>query len=62
MNSDQLSGKIKKVKGDIREAAGKALGDNKMKNKGKIQNATGKIQEAYGNIKEDLKKEDLKNR
>jgi len=36
MNKDQIKGKIKKVKGDIKESAGKAFGNKGLENKGKF--------------------------
>ncbi len=55
VNKDQVKGQIKKVKGNIKENAGKVLGDKKMESKGAVQNAAGKIQKAYGDVKEDIK-------
>jgi uncharacterized protein YjbJ (UPF0337 family) len=55
MNKDQVEGKVKQVKGDVKETVGKAIGDDTMKNKGRAQNIGGKIQQGYGDIKDDLK-------
>jgi uncharacterized protein YjbJ (UPF0337 family) len=55
MNKDQIAGTAKKVKGDVKEAVGKAIGDKTMENKGKVQNTVGTIQKGYGDVKQDLK-------
>jgi uncharacterized protein YjbJ (UPF0337 family) len=55
MNKDQIAGKAKQVKGDVKEAVGKVIGDKTMENKGKVQNTVGTIQKGYGDVKEDLK-------
>lgn len=58
MNKDQIKGKTKEVKGDIKESAGKAFGNKEMENKGKVENAAGKVQKGYGDAKEEIKKDD----
>lgn len=56
MNKDQKDGRIKEVKGTVKEVAGRVTGDSKLENKGKVQNAVGKTQAAYGDAKADVKK------
>jgi uncharacterized protein YjbJ (UPF0337 family) len=56
MNKDQVKGDVKKVKGHVKETAGKIFGDKTLENKGKLQNAGGKIQKSYGDAKEEVKK------
>ena len=56
MNKDQVKGQIRGVKGNLKEVAGRVLGDKTMENKGNIQNAAGKVQKAYGDLKEEIKK------
>ena len=56
MNKDQIKGEIKKATGNVKEAAGKLIGDKTLENKGKLKNAEGKIQRSYGNVKETFKK------
>ena len=55
MNEDQVRGRIKEVKGEVRNVAGKIVGNKKLERKGKIQNVSGKIQAGYGDLKDDLK-------
>lgn len=56
MNKDRIEGAAKQVKGAIKEAAGKALGDSKLIVSGKGDKAAGKFQNAVGGLKEALKK------
>ena len=55
MNRDQIAGKAKQVKGDIKKTVGKVFGDKSLENEGKAQNTVGTIQKGYGDVKEDLK-------
>jgi uncharacterized protein YjbJ (UPF0337 family) len=56
MNKDQKDGRIKEVKGTVKEVAGRITGDKTLENKGKVQNAVGKTQAAYGDAKADVSK------
>jgi len=56
MNKDQVKGQFNQAKGQIKEVAGKIVGDKTMENKGKLQDIGGKIQESYGDAKEEIKK------
>ena len=58
-----MSGKSKEVKGRIEEAAGALTGDNKLRRKGKVDQATGKVKQVIEkvvdktkNVVKDLKK------
>lgn len=62
MNKDQVKGRAKTVKGAVKEAAGKAVGNDRLAGKGKLDKAAGKIQSGYGDAKEDIKKESEKDR
>ena len=44
----------KEIKGKIKEAAGKVLGDAKLESEGKADQAAGKIQSVAGGIKDTL--------
>ncbi|HYE00612.1 MAG TPA: CsbD family protein [Alphaproteobacteria bacterium] len=55
MNDDRIEGSGKKLKGDLKEAAGRALGDSKLEGEGKADKAEGKIQNAVGGIKDALR-------
>jgi uncharacterized protein YjbJ (UPF0337 family) len=51
MNRDQLKGRGTQAKGKIKEAAGKAVGNERLKTEGQIEQAGGKGQAAVGDIK-----------
>jgi uncharacterized protein YjbJ (UPF0337 family) len=48
---DEAEGKLHKVKGSIKEIAGKVTGNRKLVRKGKAEKATGKVQEKVGQVK-----------
>jgi uncharacterized protein YjbJ (UPF0337 family) len=56
MNKDRIAGAVKEIKGDVKETAGKALGDAKLTAEGKSDKAKGKAQNAIGGLKDALKK------
>jgi len=56
MNKDQIKGRAKQAKGEVKEVVGKLVGDKAMETKGVIQKAAGKIQNSYGNAKDKIKK------
>ena len=53
MNSDQLEGKWKQVKGEVREKWGKLTDDDILVVAGKRDQLIGKVQERYGIAKEE---------
>ena len=53
-DQDRIDGAAKKIGGDIKEGVGKVLGDAKLENEGKADQASGKIQNAIGGIKDAL--------
>jgi uncharacterized protein YjbJ (UPF0337 family) len=55
INKDQVKGRVEEVKGSIKEAAGKVVGDTTLEAKGNIQKNLGKVQAKVGDIKRDLK-------
>jgi uncharacterized protein YjbJ (UPF0337 family) len=56
IDKDGIVGKTKEIKGGMREAVGKAVGDRKREVEGKIENVEGKAQGAVGAL-EDATKE-----
>jgi uncharacterized protein YjbJ (UPF0337 family) len=56
MNKDQVQGRATEAKGDIKEAAGKMVGNQKLQGEGLIDQAKGKTQAGYGDAKEQVKK------
>ena len=55
MDQDRIKGSAKEAKGNIKEAAGKALGDEKMKREGQADQVEGKVQNVVGGIKDSIK-------
>jgi uncharacterized protein YjbJ (UPF0337 family) len=55
MNKDQVQGRATQAKGDIKQAAGKLVGNQKLQGEGLIDQAKGKTQAGYGDAKEKIK-------
>lgn len=55
MDKDRVIGSAKVVKGKIKEAVGKAVGDAKLESEGKADKFEGKVQNAVGGIKDVIK-------
>ena len=55
VDKDRIIGSAKVVKGNVKEAVGKAVGDKKLEAKGKADKIEGKIQNAFGGIKDTLR-------
>lgn len=52
IDEDRTEGSMKKMGGDIKEGAGKVLGDEKLKREGQSDQAKGKLQNAWGSAKD----------
>jgi uncharacterized protein YjbJ (UPF0337 family) len=55
MDKDRVIGSAKVVKGKVKEAVGKAVGDSKLEAEGKADRIEGKVQNAYGGAKDTLR-------
>jgi len=55
VDKDRIVGSAKVVKGNVKEAVGKAVGDAKLEARGKGDKIEGKVQNAVGGIKDTLK-------
>ncbi len=55
MDKDRVKGMAQQQKGAVKEAAGKMLGDEKMKAEGKMDKAAGKIRNAVGGMMDSLR-------
>lgn len=55
MDKDRIVGSAKQVKGKVKEAVGKAVGDAKLEAQGKADRIEGEVQNAVGSIKDTLK-------
>jgi uncharacterized protein YjbJ (UPF0337 family) len=52
MDKDRVKGAADQAKGSIKSAAGKVLGDEKLKAEGAADKAKGKIESAVGGLKD----------
>jgi uncharacterized protein YjbJ (UPF0337 family) len=50
------SGKSDEVKGRVKEAAGAVTGDEKLKQRGKAQQAVGKVKQTVEKVKDKVKR------
>ena len=55
IDKDRIIGSAKVVKGNVKEAVGKAVGDAKLGTQGKADKIEGKVQNVIGGIKDTLK-------
>jgi uncharacterized protein YjbJ (UPF0337 family) len=55
MDKDRIAGSAKEVKGSIKEAVGKAIGDVKLQSEGESDQLEGKIQNAVGGVKDTIR-------
>jgi len=56
MDEDRIVGAAKTVAGNIKQAVGKAVGDQKTVADGKTEAAQGKVQNAVGGIKDTIRR------
>lgn len=52
---DRIEGAAKNLGGNIKEAAGKVTGDEKLKAEGRADQTAGKIQNAVGGLKDTIR-------
>ena len=52
MDKDRIAGSANQAKGAVKEAVGKATGDEKLKAEGAADKAAGKVQNAVGSAKD----------
>ena len=52
MNKDQVKGRAEQVKGNIKEGVGKAVGNDRLRGEGKVDQVAGKTQAGYGDAKD----------
>lgn len=52
MNKDQVEGTYDKAKGNVKEAAGKMVGNESLEAEGKVDQASGAVQKKVGDVKE----------
>jgi uncharacterized protein YjbJ (UPF0337 family) len=56
MDKDRIAGAAKEIKGSVKAAIGKAVGDAKLQSDGNADKVEGKVQNAIGGLKDALKK------
>jgi uncharacterized protein YjbJ (UPF0337 family) len=55
MDKDRVVGSAKQVKGAVKQAVGKVVGDAKLESEGKADRIEGKVQNAIGGLKDTVK-------
>ena len=55
MNKDQVKGRIEQTTGKVKEAAGKLVGNDRLRTEGAADQVKGKVQAGYGDAKENVK-------
>ena len=55
VNKDQVGGAMKQAKGTVKEAIGKATGNEQAEYEGKADKIAGKVQKGFGDAKQKLK-------
>ncbi len=55
MDKDRVVGSAKQVKGAVKQAVGKVVGDAKLELEGKADRIEGKVQNAIGGLKDTMK-------
>jgi uncharacterized protein YjbJ (UPF0337 family) len=55
MDEDRVKGSAQNMKGKVKEAAGKAMGDEKMKQEGRADQVAGKVRNAVGGVKDAIR-------
>lgn len=55
MDNDRIKGAVKQKVGEAKEAAGKVLGDEKLKRKGQAEEVAGKVQNVVGGVKDSVR-------
>ena len=51
MNKDQVKGRVETAKGNVKEAAGKLVGNERLTAEGQVDQAAGKTQSTVGDVK-----------
>ncbi|MFL6697275.1 MAG: CsbD family protein [Vitreoscilla sp.] len=54
MNKDQVNGRAETIKGDVKEAAGKLVGNERLTTEGKADQVAGKTQSTVGDVKNNV--------
>ena len=55
MDKERIKGAAQQTKGAVKEGAGKALGDEKLKAEGKMDKMEGKVRNTVGGVKDTIR-------
>ena len=55
MDKERVKGMADQAKGSMKETAGKAIGDEKLKTEGKMDRMEGKVRDAVGGLKDEVR-------
>ena len=58
MEDDRMEGSVEQKKGKLKEHAGRALDDEKLKREGQGEQVSGKVKNVVGGMKDKLKEDD----
>jgi uncharacterized protein YjbJ (UPF0337 family) len=54
MNKDQVNGRAETIKDDVKEAAGKLVGNERLTTEGQADQVAGKVQSTVGDVKNNV--------
>jgi uncharacterized protein YjbJ (UPF0337 family) len=54
MNKDQVNGRAETIKGNVKEAAGKIVGNERLTAEGQADQVAGKVQSTVGDVKNNV--------
>ena len=54
MNKDQVKGRAETAKGDVKETAGKLVGNERLATEGQADQAAGKVRSTVGDVKHNV--------
>jgi len=58
MDENRIEGKADKLKGEVKQAVGKATDNRSMQAEGTIDKAKGAVKDAFGRAKDEIRAED----
>lgn len=56
MDKEHVKGGVKEAVGDVKKGVGKATGNKRLENEGRVDEAEGKARKALGDVKDAFKK------
>ena len=57
MDEDRIEGAAKNLGGKVKEGVGKAVGDEKLRREGQVDQVKGRAENAIGGIKDEVREE-----